>query len=466
MLAVAIAVSATLFAAQSAAVREDQDVNQLERDIPAHLAGRTVRLVGGNGTYGRVEVLHEGVWGSVCDDQFDMEDGRVVCRQLGLPGVVDVYHQAAFGSGSGPIWLDNVDCKGDELRIESCSHNGWNVTDCKHEEDAGVACLHSPTELQLMEILNEQAFHIIQQSKLIKQRQQTIDQLQQTLESLKNTVESVQLYDGIQQTEIGQLSQEFDGNMKQLEDLREVSIVPVRLAGANATSFQGRVEVFYDGEWGSICDDNWGIEEANAVCRELGFPQATQAIQSAAATFGEGTGIIWLDDVSCQGNETSLSQCTHKDWGDHNCKHEEDAGVVCYEWKAGFSASPSSTFGATQADVIFNVIDTNVGGHYDETSGKFRAPVDGHYMFFFNGYQHGANSMYIDLIVNDVLFKGQWVYGSDSHDSYDTASNSIILHLNMGEEVNLRVRNGYYLGGGVRTSFSGFLLSADSFLHV
>eukprot|EP00058_Branchiostoma_floridae_P001455 XP_002586943.1 hypothetical protein BRAFLDRAFT_244336 [Branchiostoma floridae] len=102
--------------------------------------GRTVRLQGGNSTYGRVEVFHDGVWGTVCDDQFDMDDGKVVCRQLGLSGVVEVYHQATFGEGTGPIWLDNVDCKGDELRIESCGHNGWNVTDCKHEEDAGVAC--------------------------------------------------------------------------------------------------------------------------------------------------------------------------------------------------------------------------------------------------------------------------------------------------------------------------------------
>ncbi|XP_066267217.1 neurotrypsin-like [Branchiostoma lanceolatum] len=459
MLAIAIAVS--LFVVQSAAVREDQDVNPLERDTPAHFAGRTVRLVGGNGTYGRVEVLHEGVWGSVCDDQFDMEDGRVVCRQLGLPGVVDVYHQAAFGSGSGPIWLDNVDCKGDELRIESCSHNGWNVTDCKHEEDAGVACLDSPTELQLMEILNEQAFHIIQQSKLIKQRQQNIDQLQQTLESLKNTAESVQLYDGIQQTEIGQLSQEFDINMQLLGDLRELSIVQVRLAGANATSFQGRVEVFYDGQWGSICDDSWGLEEANVVCRELGFPQAKEAIQSAAATFGEGTGIIWLDDMECLGNETSLSQCTHKDWGDNNCKHEEDAGVVCYEWKAGFSASLNSRIGSSETDAIFNIIDANVGGHYDQTTGKFRAPLDGYYMFFFTGHKYSSYDVYIDLIINGSVYKDQWVYDTGSSDSYDTASNSIILHLNMGDEVNLRVHSGYYLsGGGHQSSFSGFLLSA------
>ena len=70
-----------------------------------------VRLAGGNGYEGRVEILHDGVWGTVCDDLWDADDARVVCRQLGLSG--DTPHQsAAFGSGSGPIWLDNVGCSG------------------------------------------------------------------------------------------------------------------------------------------------------------------------------------------------------------------------------------------------------------------------------------------------------------------------------------------------------------------
>ncbi|XP_019616079.1 PREDICTED: antigen WC1.1-like [Branchiostoma belcheri] len=340
MLVVAILVSVSLFTADSVAVRENQDVNPLERSLPAYLAGRTVRLEGGNGTYGRVEVLHNGVWGSICDDGWDLNDGRVVCRQLGLPGVVEVFHQSTFGPGPGPIWLDDVNCNGDELMIESCSHNGWNVTDCKHEEDAGVACLESPTELQLLELLNEEAFNIIQQSKLIKQRQETIEQLHRTLESLKNAVQPVQLYDDIQQTEIGQLSQQANANMGLLEDLKEVSVLPVRLAGNNSDATQGLVEVYYDGQWGTICDDSWGMEEANVVCRQLGFPQAKEATLSAS--IGDDNEIIWLDDLNCLGNETSLSQCAHNVWGNHNCKHEEDAGVVCYGMSALFKETSFS----------------------------------------------------------------------------------------------------------------------------
>lgn len=48
-----------------------------------------------------------------------------------------------------------------------------------------------------------------------------------------------------------------------------------------------------------------------------------------AAFFGAGTGQIWLDDVTCQGNETSVFDCRHNDWGDNNCHHDEDVGVDC-----------------------------------------------------------------------------------------------------------------------------------------
>ena len=88
-----------------------------------------------------MEIFHNGVWGTVCDDSWDMNDARVVCRALGYSDASHALRSAYFGQGSGKIWLDDVNCFGNESSIESCSHNGWNVHNCGHYEDASVICL-------------------------------------------------------------------------------------------------------------------------------------------------------------------------------------------------------------------------------------------------------------------------------------------------------------------------------------
>jgi hypothetical protein len=100
-----------------------------------------IRLAGGMvQSEGRVEVMHNGIWGTVCDDFWDLNDAKVVCRSLGLPNATSSPHSAAFGRGTGPIWMDNVRCRGTELSFFRCSHRGWGSHNCRHYEDAGVVC--------------------------------------------------------------------------------------------------------------------------------------------------------------------------------------------------------------------------------------------------------------------------------------------------------------------------------------
>ena len=100
----------------------------------------------------------------------------------------------------------------------------------------------------------------------------------------------------------------------------------LRLVGGNWNG-EGRVEIFYNGHWGTVCDDGWGINDAQVVCRELGYSDALSAPMHAH--FGSGNGQIWLDNVNCQGHESSIVNCQHNGWGSHNCGHYEDASVIC-----------------------------------------------------------------------------------------------------------------------------------------
>ncbi len=87
----------------------------------------------------------------------------------------------------------------------------------------------------------------------------------------------------------------------------------------------GMIEIFHEGEWRPICDDGFSMEEATVACRQLGLSGAL-----GYSTVTGPTDDFWLDDVTCNGTESSLDECSHGGWGYDNCTSGETQAVECF----------------------------------------------------------------------------------------------------------------------------------------
>ncbi|XP_048016490.1 deleted in malignant brain tumors 1 protein-like isoform X2 [Megalobrama amblycephala] len=312
----------------------------------------SIRLVNGSDNCsGRVEILYNDQWGTVCDDSWDTEDAEVVCRQLGCGRAVSAHSNAHFGQGSGPIWLNNVRCSGRESSLTQCSQDPFGNHECGHEEDAGVVCLKGEYTIRLVNgnnncsgrveiFYNDQWGTVCDDNWDMNDAEVVCRQLGcgQALKAYSNA------YFGQGSDPIWFNDVECSGSESSLtkcsfpfgsrycgheEDAGVVCLkseYSIRLVnGSNNCS--GRVEILYDDQWGTVCDDHWDIEDAEVVCRQLGCGRAVSAHSNAH--FGQGNDPIWLDNVRCSGSELFLTQCSHNPFGDHDCRHQDDAGVVC-----------------------------------------------------------------------------------------------------------------------------------------
>ena len=227
-----------------------------------------VRLVNGSTKYeGRVEVYYNGEWGTINGYEWDLNDAQVVCNELGYGKAIAARHNAFYGQGSSRVHLGVMHCIGTEWSIRDCSHEKWySISNYyyRHSKDAGVQCSRGNVHL-LYAYCNVNMFYNF-------------------------NLDTVRLVNG-------------------------------------TTKYEGRVEVYHNGEWGTVCDDGWDINDAQVVCSELGLGQAFAVRHNAF--YGQGSGEIWLDDLNCVGTERSIVNCSHRGWGIEDCDHSKDVGVKC-----------------------------------------------------------------------------------------------------------------------------------------
>ncbi|XP_025101967.1 deleted in malignant brain tumors 1 protein-like isoform X4 [Pomacea canaliculata] len=210
----------------------------------------TARLVNGDGMSGRLEIFHNGEWGTVCNDIFEDTEARVACRMLGLKSFgATVVDTSTYGQGAGTIIFNHVACRGTENSLEECEVSNFYSIGCRHSEDVGVIC-------------------------------------------------------------------------------KEDSPVAARLADGDAEG--GRLELFHNGEWKSVCSSRFGDKSALVACRMAGF-NSSAIVAATSNAYGSGAGRIIFDYVKCRGTESSLLDCRYKKLDITECDHSDDIGVICKE---------------------------------------------------------------------------------------------------------------------------------------
>ncbi|XP_072024616.1 scavenger receptor cysteine-rich domain-containing protein DMBT1-like [Amphiura filiformis] len=329
-----------------------------------------VRLVNGRtGAQGRVEIRLNGEWGTVCDNNWSIEDANVVCKQLGYENGASVaLGGASWGRGEGDISLDEVKCNGDESDLSWCLHRGYGVHNCDHSDDAGVKC-NDGQPLVDVRLVNGQVanegrveLRIANDWGTLRGRDgymlRNADVICRMLGFPRAAMFSANaafgegtgptLLDWLEcpsgrEDTIDDCRHSTWNASTSIDHSRDFGIVcfldnelpvPMRLVDGASPS-EGRVELYFNGDWGTVCDDDWNLNDAHVICNNLGYNGALTAVKRGGFGPRPNGSPIHLYHTGCSGDETAIEECNHRGFGVTTCEFGEAAGVQCREWQEG-----------------------------------------------------------------------------------------------------------------------------------
>uniref|UniRef100_A0A8C5R8H5 SRCR domain-containing protein n=1 Tax=Leptobrachium leishanense TaxID=445787 RepID=A0A8C5R8H5_9ANUR len=241
---------------------------------------RQLRLAAGPGQCaGRVEVYQQGEWGTVCVDHWDQKEAEVVCRQLGCGHAVSATTLVRHGRESGKIWLNDLKCKGSESTLWECNSSARGQHDCGRKE-AGVIFSKTGT------------FYMLQ---IRFPRNKTDRKVYVTPGKYNSLI----------------LFAEF---------------TDLRLAGGTHAC-EGRLEIYYNGTWGSVCENRLDSDSVSVICNQLGCGRNGKVMGRFA--YGRGIEPYWLDGIECRKSAQSLWQCPSYSWSQKSCMYTEIAQIKC-----------------------------------------------------------------------------------------------------------------------------------------